>query len=270
MELQVIFWLRTAIVLAVAAILFYQKPFPNLYNALVRSPPELLLGLDVVAEAPNPIVDIVAIHGLNGHREKTWTARNGVHWLRDLLPHDIPNVRILSWGYDANTHSSDRISCNYLWNHGQALVHDLRLEREHTNSTRRPIIFVAHSLGGIVLKSALIWSDAARRGALGGQRSIGLSTYGILFMGTPHQGSDAARLGELLVNIGSIAIPTQSHLLTHLDRDSEWLQQQLDQYGPISGDFVTKFAFEEYKTPIIGGQSKMVSGFIYFLGFNKR
>ena len=43
------------------------------------------------------------------------------------------------------------------------------------------------------------------------------------------------------------------------DRDSEWLQQQLGQYGPISGDFVTKFAFEEYKTPTVLRGSIMVS-----------
>ncbi|KAH3938661.1 hypothetical protein HBH98_243260 [Parastagonospora nodorum] len=59
-------------------------------------------GLQVVAEGTNPTVDIVAVHGLNGHREKTWTAGSGVNgvdsinWLRDLLPHDLPNARILS------------------------------------------------------------------------------------------------------------------------------------------------------------------------------
>jgi hypothetical protein len=55
------------------------------------------------------------VHGLNGHCEKTWTADNGVNWLRDLLPHDLPNARIFSWGYDANTHSSSRVSCQYLF-----------------------------------------------------------------------------------------------------------------------------------------------------------
>ncbi|KAH6861238.1 hypothetical protein B0T12DRAFT_336994, partial [Alternaria alternata] len=52
-------------------------------------------GLQVVFEGIDPVIDVVAIHGLNGHREKTWTAGNGVHWLRDLLPHDLPQARIL-------------------------------------------------------------------------------------------------------------------------------------------------------------------------------
>jgi hypothetical protein len=69
------------------------------------------------------------VHGLNGHCEKTWTASNGVNWLRDLLPHDLPNARILSWGYDANTHSSSRVSTQYLYDHSRGLVSDLCLER---------------------------------------------------------------------------------------------------------------------------------------------
>lgn len=75
---------------------------------------------------------IVAIHGLNGHREKTWTADNGVHWLRDLLPKDLPTVRILTWGYDANTHASDRVSCQYLYDHALDLVADLTRKRTLT------------------------------------------------------------------------------------------------------------------------------------------
>ncbi len=43
-------------------------------------------------------VSIVAVHGLDGHRDKTWTADNDVHWLRDLLPNTIPHARILCWG----------------------------------------------------------------------------------------------------------------------------------------------------------------------------
>ena len=49
---------------------------------------------------------IVAVHGLNGHRESTFTAANGICWLRSILPTQIPNIRVLSYGYDARTHSS--------------------------------------------------------------------------------------------------------------------------------------------------------------------
>ncbi len=74
---------------------------------------------------------IVAVHGLNGHREKTWTVNN-VNWLCDFLPSDVPNARILSWGYDANTHSTSPISAQYLYDHARTLVSDLCLKRRLT------------------------------------------------------------------------------------------------------------------------------------------
>jgi len=77
-------------------------------------------------------------------------------------------------------------------------------------------------------------------------------------MGTPHQGGGGVQLGKLLVNIASVFVAADNRLLQHLDRDSEWLQQQLGQYGPISGDFVTKFAYEEYPTPTVLGYSILV------------
>ena len=76
------------------------------------------------------IQSIVAVHGLNGHREKTWTADNGVNWLQDLLLEKIQNARIFTWGYDANTHSDSPISVQYLYDHATQLVSDLTLERQ--------------------------------------------------------------------------------------------------------------------------------------------
>lgn len=74
---------------------------------------------------------IVAVHGLNGHREKTWTV-DTVNWLRDLLPSDVPHARILSWGYNASTHSTSQISGQYLYDHARTLISDLCLKRRLT------------------------------------------------------------------------------------------------------------------------------------------
>lgn len=106
----------------------------------------------------------------------------------------------------------------------------------------------------------MIHSETAREGALEEHRSIKLSTYGIFFMGTPHQGSSGgAYLGEPIINVASIFGTTNNRVLQNLERDSEWLQQQLGQYAPISRDFVTKFAYEMLPTPIALGRTVMVS-----------
>jgi hypothetical protein len=69
---------------------------------------------------------IVAVHGLNGHREKSWTDdQSGVLWLRDLLPHQLPNVRVLTFGYDADTLRLSGVSQLSLNDHATSLVEEL-------------------------------------------------------------------------------------------------------------------------------------------------
>jgi len=67
------------------------------------------LGLSLIHEAETfsitndtRTVDIIALHGLTGNRETTWTvAESGVNWLRDFLP-DLPGARVLTFGYDSD------------------------------------------------------------------------------------------------------------------------------------------------------------------------
>ncbi|KAH2697219.1 hypothetical protein KXW03_009190, partial [Aspergillus fumigatus] len=48
------------------------------------------------------VFDLVAIHGLNGDPVNTWThTETEVMWLRDLLPAAIPDIRIMTFGYNA-------------------------------------------------------------------------------------------------------------------------------------------------------------------------
>jgi len=98
-------------------------------------------------------IDIVALHGLNGHWEKTWqaTTRNGdqVVWLRDLLPQQIPHGRIMSFGYDSVLQFSKSVAD--IGTFAEQLLEDL-ISRRNGMAARRPIIFICHSLGGIVVK----------------------------------------------------------------------------------------------------------------------
>jgi hypothetical protein len=82
---------------------------------------------------------IVAIHGslgLDGKRERSWTAQNGVNWLQDLLPTDIPQARIFVWGYEAKIHSTSAIKNQTLYDHARNLVSDLCQERRVTEVLR--------------------------------------------------------------------------------------------------------------------------------------
>lgn len=111
-------------------------------------------------------MDIVAVHGLYGDALKTWTFEGlKVPWLgdKDMLPKALPHARILTWGYNANVHSfMGSTSSDTIWDHAQTLVAQLQADREIEGASERPIIFVCHSLGGIIVKrvsSALSQSE---------------------------------------------------------------------------------------------------------------
>lgn len=97
-------------------------------------------------------IDIVAVHGLNGHFEKTWETKASsgktVNWLKDFLPKQMPHARIMSFGYNSTVLFSK--SAADIGTYAEQLLEDLISYRGLFMS--RPIIFICHSLGGIVVK----------------------------------------------------------------------------------------------------------------------
>ena len=79
---------------------------------------------------------IIAVHGLDGHREKTWTADNKKMWLKDFLPFDIPNARIFTYGYNASTHGDPAVQ--YLSQHAEDFVDHLSLRRLKVYASGKP------------------------------------------------------------------------------------------------------------------------------------
>lgn len=170
-------------------------------EAIVEKEPEpkglYLLNMDLptMDEASSEIyeVDIVAIHGLNGTALGTWTRnttnekahkKTSTLWLRDLLPKDLPGARIFTYGYDSKVMFSKSKATTE--DYAQSLLLALQAERKH-GQERRPIIFIAHSLGGLVCKQALVRANHNED-----FNDILISTNGILFFGTPHRGASGA------------------------------------------------------------------------------
>ena len=73
---------------------------------------------------------IVAIHGLDGHRENTWTKRDRILWLRDWLRSDLPNARVLTYGYDADTRNDECVSTQTLQLHADGFAQALSRVRK--------------------------------------------------------------------------------------------------------------------------------------------
>lgn len=84
------------------------------------------------------------------HRESSNYQKSQVFWPEDLLPKDFPDARVLTFGYDSNVSQWFRgpANKNTLSEH----AHDLLSAISGCRPLHRPIIFIAHSLGGILVK----------------------------------------------------------------------------------------------------------------------
>ncbi|KAI0598549.1 hypothetical protein F4775DRAFT_592269 [Biscogniauxia sp. FL1348] len=173
-------------------------------------------------------VDIVAVHGLNGDAFTTWTHANGKMWIRDLLPNFLPGCRVYTYGYPSKVFCNPSLS--RVQEYSKGLLSSVRDLYDDPDTGARPIIFICHSLGGIVCKQALVFAheDDTNYGAL--LKSV----IGITFLGTPHRGSHVANLGSIVGSIvncfmlttstGGQSAMVRTDLLNHLNYDSSVLQ----------------------------------------------
>lgn len=83
---------------------------------------------------------IVFIHGLTGGWEKTWTDKStseSCFWPKELLPEDLPEARIFTYGYDAKVADFfERVSQSRIGDHAKTLANDLANMRSRTGTVR--------------------------------------------------------------------------------------------------------------------------------------
>ena len=128
------------------------------------------------------------VHGLNptgdpDHARRTWTHENGTIWPATLLPQLLPKARILLFAYNSSVLGN--ASNVPVAGHAQSLLNDVYHKRLDAQEIHRPLIFVAHSLGGLLVKQALIEARLNER-----YRCLKASTYGLVFFATPHAGGN--------------------------------------------------------------------------------
>jgi len=184
---------------------------------------------------------IVAIHGLNGHPFTTWTDKHHQNhlWLRDSLPNHVPNCRVMTFGYDSALLFSQ--SEMKLVDFAQDLLTRLHHAREDPVERKRPLVFICHSLGGIVAKLALVLASLNTEQ----HRDIMKSAFSIAFFGTPHRGSRSASLAKMLsriLNVASFGFAIRSDLLRTLEVHS----QELDDANQFSRDILSRMSIVSF------------------------
>jgi len=80
----------------------------------------------------------------------------------------------------------------------------------------RPIVFIGHSFGGLVIEQAIV--NASLTGS-GYERLHGL-VGGIILLGTPHQGSKMQEWGSIVAKLASLGDLGETALMDAVDQSS--------------------------------------------------
>ena len=177
---------------------------------------------------------------------ESWTdAKTGVLWIRTLFPNSKYNARRLIYEYDAERLlTPGALVAGSIYDEAVGLVNHLNADRELLNAQERPIIFVCHEFGGLLVKRALAYSFSRSDAKINHLRCIYTSTYAILFMSTPHLGFQRKALSTLHSRGG---LGPNLLALSLLER-SDTLQEITDQFGSIQEKFHVSNFWEQQKT----------------------
>uniref|UniRef100_A0A8C6UDR8 Protein SERAC1 n=1 Tax=Neogobius melanostomus TaxID=47308 RepID=A0A8C6UDR8_9GOBI len=210
--------------------------------------------------------DVLFIHGILGAAFKTWRQKDRSIsseedntessndytecWPKSWLAADCPNIRVLSVDYD--THLSDWTSSCPAENQRKSLAcrsQELLKKLLQAGVGERPVVWVAHSMGGLLVKKMLL--DAAEDPEM---QNLLKKTKGILFYSVPHRGTYMA---EYSVNVRYLLFPSIE--VKELCRDSPALHNLNENFLDMARERDIKvLSFAETLPTYIGPMIKIL------------
>lgn len=180
-----------------------------------------------------------------------------VYWPKHLLPETLPSARVFVYGYDTKLRHAlgAPVSKNTVYDIASDFLGILEAERRSHPS--RPLIFIAHSLGGIVVKELLRQSDGFQIHHTH-LHQVYKATAAVMFFGTPHSGADPrGLLGNLVEKMAKAAgVTVNDQIVSTLLPTSERLRELRDVFGPMArreGWIIHSFQ-EEYGLQWLGNK----------------
>jgi hypothetical protein len=185
----------------------------------------------------NRRADVVFIHGLGGDAFATWccdetTSNSWPYWLADAFP----DVGVWSLGYAASPTKWPRFFswfCKRLRDAGHSMSLPDRalqvLDRMiQVGLGERPLFFICHSLGGLLLKQILRTADEANGNTEAHRKRIATQTRAVLFLATPHAGAELASLIDAFREVfrASVSIEDLRAHEAHLRNLQNWYRRQ--------------------------------------------
>ena len=174
-----------------------------------------------------PILDIVFVHGIRGGAFATWrregvlergAARESLEkeacwpaaWLVTALGRQ---VRLLSVEYAAPASGWEGESLPF-----PHIAEQVAAKLNAAGVGQRPVVFITHSMGGLVVKEILARGKDPQ-GGTEAQRKLSHAAAGVVFYSVPHAGSKLADFGWSLRYVGASPAKHVLHLKTgpHLE-----------------------------------------------------
>ena len=131
-------------------------------------------------------IDVLAISGLGSHPFGSFVhKRDGHMWLSDSLPRDIPAARVMIYGYESGLQRSTNFA------HLDDLAGSLQIavSRLLRSEKKTRLVLIGHSLGGLLIKEALI-----RIAESDSESDLISFIFGVLFFGVPNDGMNTESL----------------------------------------------------------------------------
>ncbi|KID66231.1 uncharacterized protein G6M90_00g068540 [Metarhizium brunneum] len=189
-------------------------------------------------------LDVVAVHGLSfkntdEHARKTWTMGDKL-WLNDFLPGALSRpIREMMFEY--NSSPAVGAAAIKLDDHAKNSLQWLNLRRK--TDPQKPLVFICHSLGGLVVKEALVSATLDVS-----YRPIVEATRLLVFFATPQQGGNYATVGDIVAKIVRKSMVKPSNdLLEALKKTSNEATKRSEQSRHVYEKCLVVNFFEGYE-----------------------
>ena len=198
----------------------------------------------------NPTIDIVFVHGLGGSSRATWSWNRDLRtfWPKEWLPTEpgLSNARISSFGYDAHFAERQASNTSTIIDFAKQLLYRLKFhtQAQDSNLGQVPIIFVVHSMGGLVAKQSYLLGLGDPQ-----YRDIIDNLCSIVFLATPHRGSDFSVILNRILSVSMFGHHPKQYI-DELKRNSVSLQSINEQFRHVFGNLAIVSFFETQETTI--------------------
>lgn len=142
-------------------------------------------------------------------------------WLRDFLVKDLPQCRTLTYGYNSKLHSR---GINTLFDYCAEFLEELKLVRATIEESRRPLILLGHSFGGLIVAQTLVKAKQLDRDTNPTLAGLYDSIIGFMFFATPHRG---LLIDDIQAMVGEDPTHPRATLIEKIGYNSQWLVDQL-------------------------------------------